>query len=135
MNTVGFDKSDNDALVNLLSEMLPEKAAKNILYINRGRFRKYRQEWLSVNRVLEQKYMGGAKIFSKSIALPEDVSLFATDDDQLIRFIREVLLRLKKKKSGKFTPLFSRTVLFVFADKGLWDSVSNKDRELLIKVC
>lgn len=135
MNAIGFEKSDNDEVVNLLSEILPEEPIKNILYINRGKYGQYRKEWSLVNLQLETQFLGGRRLFEKPILSPGELAIFTINHDQLICFVGKVLSRLRKKNLGKFAPLFSRALLLVLAEQGLWSCVGMDDREFLVRAC
>ena len=77
---------------------------------------------------LEKEFLGGCRLFG-------ELAIFTINHDQLICFVGKVLSRLRKKNLGKFAPLFSRALLLVLAEQGLWSCVGMDDREFLVRAC
>jgi hypothetical protein len=134
LNVIGYDKSNNDNVISLLTDILPEELAKNVSYINRETYRGYRQEWLKTNRALEADYLIGESLFSKTVSLPQDLQLFMVDQDKISYFIEHVLSLLSSQKLKLYSQLFARAILYIAADQGAWKCLSVRDRALLMEL-
>jgi hypothetical protein len=132
LNIIGYEKDDNDSIVRLLTEILPESPAKNIIYINYNTYRVYRQAWIEVNRELEKKYLSGDKLFPDQI--PPSAALFVSKVDKSIitSFILDVIIRLNEELPASYSSLFARAAFYMVADLGLWANLSDLDKTTLI---
>jgi len=132
LNVVGCKQEENDKVLAVLQQLIPEKPAKNILYINRPTYQKYRQQWLQVNNKLEQTYLAGEVLFDQSIALPAELELFSVNREVVRSFMVEVVSAIKRNNLRGYNQLFARAALRAAIEQRLLNGLPVKDRVLLV---
>jgi hypothetical protein len=132
MNKIGFDKGTNEDLLDVLLKIYPEEPLKGCSYVNKALYRRYRQQWLRVNRTISQEYLNGDTLFHKDIPVPEDLDIYQVDKSRLADFIREMVRLFSKGKYPGYRALFTRATLLAMAEQDLWHVLEAPDRELLL---
>lgn len=131
LNRIGFDKTDNDKVIEYITSLCPETVVSNLSYVKRGYYRKRRQEWLKVNKLLEDDFCNGKPLFLKPIPPPQDIVLYAADPQRLRAYIKALPTALTEGHLGRLATLFARAAFLLIAEHHLWDQLNVADRDTL----
>lgn len=123
LNRVGFDKALNEQVVALLQQLCPEQPARNVLYVNKKLYRKYRHEWLQTNAVLAQDFLAGEPLFDGDIPMPRDLVAYTVENEALLQFLGRVGDHFRRRRRGELRQLFARGAMLVIAQRNLWPEV------------
>lgn len=132
LNRVGFDKEQNDVVLNVLAKVCPEAPMKGGLFVHRGLYRQYRKHWNTVNAALSRDYLGGRPLFNEPIPEARALQLYEVDPLKLAGYIDNMV---KSFGSGKYPgqrSLFARATLLAIAEYNQWHVLDEaRLRELL----
>lgn len=120
LNRVGYDKNENEGVVRLLHRVYPETPVSSCTYVHRGLYRKYRKNWIKVNKRLADQYLGGEPLFTDPIPPPEKVTLYQPEIPQILECLL-ALFEHFRGKSHEHQSLFARAMMLIIAEKDLWD--------------
>jgi len=132
INKIGFDKGDNEDLLNVLQKIYPEEPLKGCSYVNKAQYRRYRQQWLRANRTIAQEYLNDEQLFRQAIPMPEDLEVYQVDKDGLGACLQQLLKVFGKGKYPAFRALFTRAALLAVAEQDLWHVLTGPERELML---
>ena len=132
LNKIGFDKKDNDAVLKVLAKICPEDPAKGCLYVHRGLYRKYREQWLEVNSALSEDYLQHEPLFNHPIPEPETVELYKLNPPKVARYVQDMIKFFRKGTYPEYRQLFSKATLLVLAEHDLWHVLDAGSRTTLL---
>ncbi len=131
LNRVGFPKGKNDEVIALVQEMIPEKPAKGLLYVNKSLYRKYRAYWEAINNRLSREYLDARPLFEHPIPDPEDVELHEVNLEDMAVFTGNCLNVLGKSSYAAYRPLFAKAVLLAAIELHFWEKLPEYARHTL----
>jgi hypothetical protein len=134
LNRVGYEKGDNAAVLKILMQLCPEEPVRGVSYINRGLYRRYREQWLAVNSGLADDYALDGQLFRKAIPQPEELAFYKPDRKGLAGCVRSIAAKIGKRKYARFSRLFARATLLLMAEHDLWDAVDFNARVALLEL-
>jgi hypothetical protein len=126
LNRVGFDKADNQSVLQTLLKICPEQPLAQCIYVNKGLYRKYRQQWLKVNERLSRDYLGGEPLFHEPIPGPEQLTVYETDPARILEFVLALHLHFLTAKDSALRGLYARGMLLAIAEQNLWQAVGTR---------
>jgi hypothetical protein len=132
LNRVGFAKGHNDQVVDLVLELCPEASRSDCIYVHKGLYRTYREQWLRVNDKLAEVFLDGEPLFRQPIPNPKSLQVHQTDPDALAGFVQRTLELLRRDRLGDFAGLFARALLLLHAEQDLWHQLDQADGTLLL---
>lgn len=132
LNRVGYDKAENDAVLKLLAQFLPEKSSRDIVYINAKLYSKYRKEWDAANRQLADEFLDTPELFHTAIPALSALQAYQVDTDKLQAFLGAAVKHFGRGKDQGLRGLFARAAFIVLAEKGLWHTVDATQRKALL---
>lgn len=132
VNQIGFDKGDNEDVLKLLLKLCPEEPLKGCSYVNRGQYRRNRQQWLQANRAIAKDYLNGEPLFQRVIPGPQDLEVYRLDKSRLGDYLQQMLKVFGKGKYPAYRALFARATLLAIAEQDLWHVLNAPDRELML---
>ena len=132
LNKVGYDKSRNDEVLAIIFKLCPEQSANDCVYVHPGLYRKYREQWLHANRSLEAEYLEGRSLFSQSIPLAKDLSIYRIDKSRAAGFAQSIFRVLDKGKYPEYRELFAKATLIMLAEQDLWQALQPEERAALL---
>ena len=86
-NRLGLDGADNERSISMIQELLPERPAKNVWYSSKKIYNVFREEWIAVNKCIEERYFVEGGFFSKEIPGVVDLELAAIDRAKISNFL------------------------------------------------
>ena len=132
LNRVGFDKGDNDEVWKLLVRLLPERSTKDVLYVNRKLYNKYRQEWIKSNNRLAREFLGRENLFYEAIPAATELQEYRVDLEKVTLFLQALLSHFARSKPAKFRSLFARAALLILAEQDAWIVLGRDKRSALL---
>lgn len=129
LNRVGFDKSENQNLLDLLQQVWPEPPVEGCIYVHRELYRGFRQRWIQVNQRLEEAYLGGAPLFTSPIPAPEKVALYQPELPGILDCLRALFEHFDQERQHPLRSLFGRAMLLILAEKDLWEAFGRPRRD------
>jgi hypothetical protein len=133
LNRVGFDKRRNDSVVKVLTTLVPEEPAKNCLYIHRGLYRQYREQWMDVNSALSSDYLEGRPLFNEPIPEPAGLALYEVNEQSLAGYVDTMMKAFGSGKYREHRELFARATLLALAECNLWHILDKRQRNALLE--
>jgi hypothetical protein len=132
LNRVGFDKEQNDSIINVLTKICPEEPAKNCLYVHRGLYGQYRKHWEEVNSALSRDYLQGKPLFDEPLPKPGELELYKVNEQALAGFIGYFVNVFGTGKYREHRSLFARAILLALAEHDLWHTLKEAQRKELL---
>ena len=132
LNKVGYPKEDNEEVLKVLAKVCPEEPVKGGSYVNRGLYRRYRQEWLGVNTAISRNYLDGEELFRQQIPLPEDVQFHKIDKLKVAGYTQNMFKIFNRGKYPDYRALFARATLLALAEQNLWHALEEADRHTMM---
>lgn len=132
LNQVGFDKADNDKVLQHVFELCEEAPVKNSIYINKGLYGRLRGRWRTVNDRISADFLDGQPLFQTEIPKAGEVSPYRFDMELLMGIITNSIDGLRRAQFAQHQTLFARAILLIAAELRLWDRLSVEDRNQLM---
>lgn len=133
LNRVGFDKADNHEVVRILLDACPESPLKQCIYIHKGLYRKYRQQWLKVNQRLAREYLGGQPLFNEPITTPEQLTVYEPDSALIGEFLLALFTYFSRARRERHRDLFARAMMLAVAEQNLWQQFGSERRSVVLQ--
>ena len=128
----GCSKEDNEEVLRILAKLCPEEPLKGGSYVNKGLYRRYRQEWLRVNTAISRDYLDGEPLFQREIPLPDDVEFHKIDGYRLAAYIQNMYRIFGNGAYSKYRDVFTRATVLAMAEQNLWHALDKADKEVLL---
>ncbi len=135
LNKIGFDKSQNEEVLRILLKVCPEESTPRCQYVHRGLYRKYREQWLRVNRDLSRDYLKQKSLFLQPIPEPEDVEMYKINKYAAAGYAQYMFKIFGKGKYPKYRRLFAKVTVLMLAELDLWHALEPDDRVVLLEWC
>ncbi|MFK8046796.1 MAG: hypothetical protein AB8B81_00040 [Halioglobus sp.] len=132
LNRVGFDKGENEAVVEQLMRLCPEEPTPQCSYVKKRRYRQLRRDWVHVNRRLEEEFLGTKTLFQQEIPLAHQVVIYETDKQVIAQFLRIIVDNIVQGGLAKHSGLFAKAALLVLAEQDLWSILEPDARAALL---
>jgi hypothetical protein len=134
LNTIGFDKSENEAVIKVLLKVCPEEPVKGCCYVHRGLYRKYRDQWVATNRAIAVDYLGREEFFLADIPEPEAIDLYTIDRYKVAGYAQHMFKIFKKgRRYCQYRDLFARATLLALAEQNLWHCLTPREQQQMMK--
>ena len=133
LNKIGFDKQLNDSVLKVLARLCPEEPEKPCLYVHRGLYRKYRQQWILVNKALSDDYLQGKPLFNEPIPEPDEVKLYKVNQLKLAGSVQNMVNEFGAGRHEEHRALFAKAALLALAEYDLWYALSEDSKLQLLK--
>lgn len=135
LNLVGFEKSMNERVLDLLFSLCPESPGSGTLYVNRGFYGRLREDWKIANRKLSAKYLDGAPLFASDFPRPIDLEPFAVSKPVLVEFLHKMIRTFSRGQHDDVRQLFSKAAMYMIAAEGMWNLLEEKQLQVLVRWC
>lgn len=132
LNRVGYEKAQNDQVLNVLAKVCPEEPMKGGLFVHRGLYKQYRQRWLAANDALSRDYLGGRPLFEEPIPRPVELDLYEVDQLRLAGYIDNMARVFASGKFPELRSLFARATLLAMAEYNQWHVLDEDRRGALL---
>jgi hypothetical protein len=133
LNRVGYDKGANEGVLRLLQRVCPEQPVKGCIYVHRRPYRRYRSEWIKVNKRLSDEYLAGKPLFNDPIPPPEKMTLYQPELAQILDCLLALFKHFDGRSEQEHQNLFARAMLLILAEKDLWDEFGPQRCETLMR--
>ncbi len=132
LNKIGFDKQGNDTVLAVLAKIYPEEPAKGCLYVHRGLYRKYREQWLQVNDALSEDYLEHKRLFNQPIPEPQDLELYKINPLGVVDYVQNMVKFFRTDNYPEYRQLFAKATILVLAEQDLWHALDAGNRTILL---
>ncbi len=133
LNRVGYDKSDNDAVLDILLKLCPEESRSDMVYINRRAYTALRERWQQVNLKISEQLLQGAPLFHTPIPTADKLKVYWADKGFLLAFIRAMLKYFQRGKAPPFRSLYVQAAMLLLIEQQLWPLLEDGDRRQLME--
>lgn len=132
LNRVGFDKSDNEAVVEQVMRLCPEEPSPQCSYVKKRRYRQLRRDWVHANLKLEEEFLDNKALFQQEIPRADQVVVYETDKQVIAKFLLIMVREIANEKLGKHGGLFAKAALLILAEQDLWSILEPAARSALL---
>jgi len=132
LNRVGYSKADNAAVLKLLVQLLPEASSKDVLYVNRKLYNKYRRDWSKTNKRLARHFLHREELFNEALPVAEALQEYRVDQEKIAAFMPALFRYFSQGKAQLYRSLFARTALFIMAEQNAWAVLADGERSALL---
>jgi len=133
LNRVGFEKGENEAVVDHIVRLCPEEPTPQCSYVKKRRYRQLRSQWVHVNRKLEEEFLGSQPLFLKDIPRMDEVVVYETDKSVVAEFLLKTVGKITAGELGEHTRLFAKAALLILAEQDLWEILEVEARFALLE--
>ena len=133
LNRIGFDKEDNDAVLDILGKIIFEDPTGNCQFINPPMYRRYRHHWQKVNEQLSKQFLGGQPLFTSEIPPVKEVEFYKFDRFTLAIALHNLIELLAKKRYRKYRALFARAAFLAIAEEDMWEAVKKERYDRMLE--
>ncbi|MEM8561693.1 MAG: hypothetical protein AAGF57_05630 [Pseudomonadota bacterium] len=133
LNRVGYDKAENESVLAVLTEVCPEEPTSLCTYVHKGLYRRYRRNWIHVNKRLAERYLAGKPFFLEPIPPAEKVSEYRLDRARLHASLDLLYQFLSEGADHKHRSLFARAMLLMMSECDLWDAFDARRADGLLQ--
>lgn len=135
LNRVGFAKEKNEEVLKILTGLLPEPPAKNVLYISAPHYRALKKEWEQCNIKLQDKYLKSTCPYLDRIPQASDIEKAEVSDQLLVEFSTLLGAAIRDSNLGEHAKLFSKATTLLLLERGLTARVSDGTWRILTANC
>ncbi len=132
LNRAGFDKGENEAVVEQIMLLCPEEPTPQCSYVKKRRYRQLRRDWVHVNRRLEEEFLDNEALFQQEIPRADQVLVYETDKQVIAEFLRIIVREIAQGGLDKHRGLFARAALLILAEQDLWSILEPNARSALL---
>ncbi|MDH4042537.1 MAG: Stf0 family sulfotransferase [Gammaproteobacteria bacterium] len=132
LNRVGFDKGENEGVLDVLQQVCPEEPAGPCSYVDRELYRSYRDRWLRVNKRLAETYLDGVPLFGNPIPPAEKVTCYQPEPQRVLESLLALFDHFSGRADLRHRSLFARAMLLILAEQELWEDFGSRRRDALM---
>lgn len=135
LNKIGFEKSWNEAVLNILAEVCPEPSAPRCQYIHRGLYANYRKNWIASNDAISSDYLEGKPMFQRPIPEPDEVEIHKLNRYTVAGCAQHLTAVFGSGQYPEYRKLFAKATALMLAEQDLWHSLDASERVALLNWC